>query len=114
MAKDQTVAEPATKGELRSPDEWAKAKGHFVKYKGVADPELGTGDHFSWQHAAAAVMHGWKRHEAQEGAPLQISEADYMAALDAAAPAKGLPQQHAAAASKHAPPVPAAHKPLKE
>ncbi|GMV19459.1 MAG: hypothetical protein AMXMBFR56_76830 [Polyangiaceae bacterium] len=113
MAKDQGAPE-APKADLRSPDEWARAKGHFIKFKGVADAELGTGDHYSWQHAVAVVMHGWKQHEAHEGGPLLLSERDYLAALDAAAPAKGLPQQHAAAASKHAPPVPAAHKPLKE
>lgn len=100
---EQNKAPPAPKAELRSPDEWARAKGQWIEFKGVVDPELGNGSHYTWQHACAAVMHGWREHEHQAGAPIQITEADYLAALDAAAPKVGHPKRHGPAASPHAP-----------
>lgn len=100
---EQNKAPPAPKAELRSPDEWARAKGQWVEFKGVVDPELGNGSHFTWQHAVAQFIHGWKRHEEQEGTPLKITEADYLAALDAASHPVGNPKRHGPAASPHAP-----------
>ena len=42
----------------------------------------------SWQHAAAAALHGWGRHDPSD--PLRMSLTDYMAAISAAsAPPKG-------------------------
>ena len=103
MAEQSKASKPEAQAEVRSPQEWARAKGQFIEFKGVADPELGTGSHYTWQHACAAVMHGWREHEHQAGAPIQITEVDYLAALDAAAPKVGLPKRHGPAASPHAP-----------
>lgn len=98
MAKDYT--ERAPDAEMRSPAEWARAKGQWVEFRGSVDPELGNGSHYTWQHAAASTLHGWDAHAYHEGAPLLLTERDYLAALDAAAPAKGLPKLHKPAASE--------------
>ena len=45
-------------------------------------------------------MHGWDLHAYHEAKPLELSEADYLAALAAAS--KG--ERHPAALSKYAPP----------
>lgn len=39
---------------------------------------------FSWQHNAAAALHGWAEHEHHEGKPLELSRDDYKKALLAA------------------------------
>lgn len=39
---------------------------------------------YSWQHNAAAQLHGWAAHEHHAGAPIQLTPAEYQAALKAA------------------------------
>jgi hypothetical protein len=34
-----------------------------------------------WAHAVASVAHGWGEHAYHEGAPMQLTRADYCAAL---------------------------------
>lgn len=38
----------------------------------------------SWQHTAAAQLHGWGAHEHHAGAPIQLTRDDYEKALEAA------------------------------
>lgn len=52
-----------------------------------------------WKHRAADVMHGWSRHEYAEGLPMQLSAADYEAAIKAV----GSKKPHPAALSRHKP-----------
>lgn len=112
MAK-QDIAGQAPQAEVRrAPAEWARIKGQWVEFSGIANAALDQGSHFKWQHAAAASVHGWDLHEHHEGGPIQLTEQEYQAALDAACPAKGLPKQHEPARSKHAPKL--ERKPVKE
>lgn len=84
--------EPTPQGaETYSPAQWAKAmfprtaRGHWPRNY--------------WQHRVAEVLHGWARHEHEEGKPMQLSAADYEAAIKAAS--KGKP--HPPARSRHKP-----------
>ena len=70
---DQPAA-PST----RTPDEWAAAKGLFAK---ATAPW--KSDNYDWRHAAAVAAHGWAEHAHHAGAPMQLSEADYDAAIAA-------------------------------
>lgn len=51
----------------------------------------------AWKHACAAAAHGWQEHAHHEGAPMQLTAADYKAALEAA----GNGQVHEPAVSRH-------------
>lgn len=101
-----------------TPDELAAMTGNV----GVARDSIAFGEGarpkprpaYSWQHAAAAQLHGWGLHEHHAGAPILLSQADYEAALKAAEapvtlPADGNRQAitvyvpHAPALSPHAP-----------
>jgi hypothetical protein len=53
-----------------------------------------------WRHAAAAVLHGWAAHQHHAGSPIQLTEADYDAALAAVTVAPLVP--HNAALSPYA------------
>jgi hypothetical protein len=68
---------------LKSPEEWRA--------------ERITEQRDAWKHACAAAAHGWQEHAYHEGKPLQLTAADYDAALAAAADGK----LHERAASKH-------------
>jgi len=37
-----------------------------------------------WQRAAAASLHGWREHVHHAGAPIELTQTDYVAALEAA------------------------------
>lgn len=105
MAKDITLPEgdvrtsapadaaaPAAKTGTASPHEHAKALGSFAERKArggsVVVSSLNgqsvSNGVYSWQHAAAAALHGWAEHEHHEAKPIQLSADDYKAALLAA------------------------------
>jgi len=71
-----------------TPDELAVLTGNVAEAKGPI--AFGEGARpkkqpaYSWQHAAAAQLHGWNAHEHHAGSPIQLSRADYEAALAAA------------------------------
>lgn len=68
---------PATGGaDVRSPEDWQRLT--------FPTSELGRTAPDSWKHAAAANLHGWTAHAYHQGEPLQLSRADYDAALTAA------------------------------
>lgn len=52
---------------LRSPEQWRIARIGAVRNE--------------WVHACAAAVHGWARHVQMTGHPMQLSAADYGAAL---------------------------------
>jgi hypothetical protein len=91
-APTPAAAAPST----RTPEEWARIKGLFLpaatSYK-IA--------HFDWKHAAAEAAHGWADHAHHAGAPMQLSEADYDAAIAAVQTSAMTP--HAPAVSPHSP-----------
>lgn len=90
---------PAKKGAgTASPEEWARAKGHFFPAK-----IRGHEDRFSAAYAAAATLHGWSSHAHHAGEPMQLSELDFVEALKAAMPATGNPKAHRPALSKFCP-----------
>jgi hypothetical protein len=71
-----------------SPEVHARATGNAVEKKsglrfggGRPDKDLT----YSWQHAAAAQLHGWAAHEHHTGAAIALTRVDYEAALKAAA-----------------------------
>lgn len=58
---------------------------------------------YSWQHNAAAQLHGWPQHEHHAGAPIRLTREDYelaLAAAEAPDPA-GEYEPHEAALSEH-------------
>jgi hypothetical protein len=89
---DVRPAAPAGKTEPASPHEHAKALGSFRKRSMRAGDVAVTSingqsvstDNYSWQHNAAAALHGWAEHEHHEAKPLEMSADDYKAALLAA------------------------------
>jgi hypothetical protein len=82
---------PAAAASTRTqftPAELAKMTGNATEVKsgirmGGGSPEPQTV--FSWQHAAAAQLHGWGLHEHHAGQAIELSLDDYKAALLAAA-----------------------------
>jgi len=58
-----------------------------------------------WRHLAAGALHGWAQHQYHEGVPIELEDADYEAALEAASHpmADGTYAPHLPALSKHAP-----------
>jgi hypothetical protein len=94
-----------------TPHEHAVAIGKVEPYNEVvkigpkgSNPTPGVRSLYSWDHAAAAALHGWKNHEHHAGAPIQITRAAYESALAAAsAPdATGRYVPHPAARSPYA------------
>lgn len=67
-------AAPDTASALRTPSEWGQQ--YFTGTPTRIHPEL-------WKHAAASQLHGWGNFERVTGAPFQISESDYLAAIAA-------------------------------
>lgn len=92
------TTEPETAKPSRaamSPQEWADIKFPAdAKKKGRRPIEYGY-------HAGATVLHGWTEHAHHENGPIQLSEADYEKAVEAAQ--KPNPKPHRAACSKHHP-----------
>ena len=85
-------AAPSAVAETRTPEAWARE---------VFPPsERGRQNPQAFLHGAAAALHHWKTHEHHEGAPLQLTRADYEAAIEAAKSTAFAP--HPAALSPHA------------
>src|SRR6478736_4175252 len=84
--KPKESPDPAAK---RSPREHAKAIGAYkerqLRRGDVAVTSLNAQsvalEHYSWQHNAAAALHGWLEHEHHEGKPIELSLDDYKKAL---------------------------------
>ncbi len=115
MPQEDKPEPKAPKAELLSPSDWAKRKGHLKSEDVPVNEVLGTGPHYSWQHACADAAHGWSHHAYHyQAEPLLLSEADYMAAIDAACPKEGLPLQHEPARAPHAPKAPKEHAEMAE
>lgn len=78
--------------KLAAPHDHAKAIGSFRSRKARAGDVAVTSingqsvstDEYSWQHNAAAALHGWAEHEHHEAAPIALSLDDYKLALLAA------------------------------
>lgn len=77
--KNSTEAAPrAASGEMKTPDEWSHALGYRVKRR-----EKWQQEGPSSEHRGAEVLHGWLEHAHHAGAPMQLTKADYLAALKA-------------------------------
>lgn len=70
--------------ERLAPAEHAKQTGNVQPFHGLAVNGERATERFSWQHAAAAQLHGWAEHEHHEGGPILLTRAEYAAALKAA------------------------------
>lgn len=119
MPKD-TAAPAVTLAEVRfetvigetdvtgTPEEHAKTEKQFIgrvdRYARVNN-EPASFDLFTWQHNAAAALHGWADHAHHAAAPIQITAKAYRNALRAAAEpdAVGNYLPHPAALSPHCP-----------
>lgn len=95
--------------EQLSPQEWAKRLGQ-VRFAWLPSerPTNEKAAIYTAAHASAVVLHGWAQHEHHEGKPIQLSEADYKAALLAAQAAHPVTKDerdayrpHVAALSQH-------------
>lgn len=78
--------EKAKSDGLATPHEHAVAIGAYLERArtavvGSQDPVIRL---YSWQHAAAAALHGWAEHEHHEAAPIRLKVGDYKLALLAA------------------------------
>lgn len=86
--------------EKKTPTTWAKELGHFIPCRHKRFQR----DRFSWQHAAAAVRHGWKDHEMATSSEHLITQEEYEGAIAAVSdPKAGTPK--AEAPPIHAPAV---------
>lgn len=78
-------AEPAVKRKVSEhcAERYAPSK------PGATHPEL-------WKHAAAAAMHGWAQCAHHEAREMELTDADYSAAIDAGQvlSARGIPTPH--------------------
>lgn len=84
----------------KTPTEWAKETvAPDGKPNHIPCRHRWQRDRFSWQHAAAAVRHGWNDHKMATSSEVQLSREDYLAALEAVS------QPNARAAGLHLPAV---------
>lgn len=74
---DENPAQPAPKRAENRPEEKRGRLTVAALRESVKPP--------GWQHAAAAVIHGWDEHESATGAALRLTADDYAKALEAAA-----------------------------
>lgn len=83
---EKPPAQPAkVEAEKRlTPAEHARRTGNVKPLAGLAINGDRRREQFSWQHAAAAQLHGWAEHEHHEGKPIELTAAEYEAALKAA------------------------------
>jgi hypothetical protein len=94
---DEVTADtqPAATGK-RTPDEWARTLGYVI----VPSKRRGGRAGFTSEHRAAEILHGWIEHAHHAAAAIELTQADYEAAIDAAvnsSPAR----PHPGALSKH-------------
>lgn len=103
---------PSAQSDLLTPEELAELTGNATVERAAfafgGQPRAATV--YSWQHEAAAQLHGWKDHAHHANEPFRMTRLDYEAALKAAAdPVQdertGVTdyQPHRAAMSQHAP-----------
>ncbi len=62
------------------PEKWAQAFGLMPMLRqldGTRQPRP------SWEHACADTLHGWSVHAYHAAGPIQLSESNYLAAIDA-------------------------------
>ncbi len=93
---------------MLTPEEHAKAEKQFV---GVATRYARIGDQsptiaqYTWQHNAAAALHGWDAHAHHAGEPIRMTAKAYRNALRAASSPdeRGEYLPHDAALSPHCP-----------
>jgi len=78
-------------GEAKTPDEWCAQLGH-IKMMRRAGKRVAVA---SWQHNAAKNLHRWQQHAHHAGAPIQLTQKDYEAALAAAAASPLVPHRGA-------------------
>lgn len=95
-----------------TPEQHAKAKGLVTARRqtvavvmkspvGAAFPRPGIVHDYAWQHRCAARLHGWDEHAHHAGKPIELTESDYDAALQAASePKSGSYVPHPAALSQ--------------
>ena len=101
MEKNDNTPPPATKPKGKAApakmtvDAWGKLKFPPDKIGKLTRPTFDR-----WKHGAAAALHGWRQHAHHAGAPMELSEPDYDAALEAAQKAECIP--HKPALSEHA------------
>lgn len=74
--QQQRAVSPSPSTARLTTDKWAE----------IYFPASGSGRQHDelWKHAAAAQLHGWEEYRHQNAKPLELSEADYKAALAAA------------------------------
>jgi len=93
---DEPKAEPR-----KSPLEWAEALG-LIRHLRTAPTSHDKKDIPHWTHACAAALHGWKQHAHHSGGvEMQLTEADYRAALATVDGPIPPYKPHAAAKSQH-------------
>lgn len=84
---EQKPPTPAAASDVMTPREHAIATGNGPKKRA----NVWTGPGFSRQmgsveHETAKLLHGWNDHEHETGKPIELSRADYLAALKATHP----------------------------
>jgi hypothetical protein len=85
--REKTIAERADAGEKVSVNDLAVHLGHVKIEKREEKLEASDGNTktiTTWQHAAAAALHGWAQYEFDEGEPFELTREDYEAALKVA------------------------------
>ncbi len=65
--------------DLQTPAQLAEKHGYVLKH--VSKEDVGA---YHPDHAVAAVLNGWTKHERETGAAFLMSAEDYLAALEAA------------------------------
>lgn len=91
--KKRSAKKPAA--DTKSPGEWMVECGQFTQ-----GPRLGSRPGAklpNWKHNVAATLHGWKQHAHDAQKEIQLTRADYEAALEAAGSSP--PQPHPGALS---------------
>ena len=86
-AAEPAVAKLSAEDDVRTPEQWAKETGN-VKMVRLCDEGAGLFPLYSWQHASAEVVHGWRAHAHHAGSQMLLLRKDYEAALRSASTAR--------------------------
>jgi hypothetical protein len=88
MSKDNQTPPPAPTGEVQrfSVRELAVMTGNVTQRKHFVRTSTAGFERsaYTWQHNAAAQLHGWTLHEQHSAEPLRLTKDEYEAALKAA------------------------------
>jgi hypothetical protein len=76
---DETTEQHEESADTATIVELAKRHGHMLKKTPIAGD-----DPFSAAHNVASVLNGWKAHEVSTGEIVTLTDADYLAAVEAA------------------------------